>query len=260
MAVDWLLILVAGFAGSVHCVGMCGGFACAIGRDTRGRAATVRRHLLYNLGRVTSYAFIGAACGTLGLVLVGHDGGGAGASAAQRVLALMSGALMVLIGLQFLGVLAHGPARLGEVTERLARALRGALNVPGPAMPLAFGVLNGLLPCPLVYAFAAQAAASGGPAAGVSLMLLFGLGTFPAMLLSGWAAGGVRRVAASGWQAAAFRSGRAVVGRRAGGASAAALPRDWRVTGVRLAGAFIVALGLITFARGVLPMLAPHVH
>ena len=83
-------------------------------------------------------------------------------------------------------------------------------------------MLNGFLPCPLVYAFAAQAAGSGGALPGLLVMLAFGLGTFPAMLLV------------------------AALGDRLRGA--------WRRRGVDLAGALIVALGLITFARGVVPI------
>ena len=64
----YLVIFAAGFAGSFHCIGMCGGFACALGRDPRGRAATAERHLLYNLGRLTTYCFLGALAGALGEV------------------------------------------------------------------------------------------------------------------------------------------------------------------------------------------------
>ena len=46
----YAVLFVAGFAGSFHCVGMCGGFACALGRDPRGRAASLLRQLLYNTG------------------------------------------------------------------------------------------------------------------------------------------------------------------------------------------------------------------
>src|SRR3546814_9938372 len=63
---QYLLVFLAGLAGSLHCVGMCGGFACALGSDPRGRAATLRRQLLYNVGRVTTYMFLGALAGTLG--------------------------------------------------------------------------------------------------------------------------------------------------------------------------------------------------
>ena len=64
----YLVIFAAGFAGSFHCIGMCGGFACALGRDPRGRTATVERHLLYNTGRLTTYCFLGGIAGALGAV------------------------------------------------------------------------------------------------------------------------------------------------------------------------------------------------
>jgi uncharacterized protein len=242
----YLLVFLAGAAGSMHCIGMCGGFACAIGGDARGPAASVLRHALYNVGRLSSYAFIGALVGSAGLLLVG-PGGGTG-TAAQRALAVVSGLLMVYIGLQFLGWLetarAHGPG-----VQALAQALRTLVRAPARSAPLAMGVLNGLLPCPLVYAFAAQAAASGGPMQGLAIMAAFGLGTFPAMLAMGGVGLWLRRAGAAPRAQPIHASFLP--------AASMPLPRtDWRVLGVRAAGAFIVLLGLVTLARGVLPMSA----
>lgn len=216
----YILILFAGFAGSFHCVGMCSGFACAIGADSRGRRATVVRQLVYNIGRVTTYCFLGALAGWSGAALIAHsDSGFQSVVGAQRILAVASGALMLFIGLQFLGYFrrfAHKTSVFGG--QLLVPALRDLLKTPGPAAPLAFGVFNGFLPCPLVYAFVAQAAVSGGPLNGLLIMLAFGLGTFPAMLLVG------------------------ALGTRFG--------FDWRLRGVRVAGVFIVVFGLVTLLRG----------
>ena len=220
------LIFVAGLAGSMHCVGMCGGFACALAPDPRGRAATLRRHLAYNGARVFTYCFLGAVAGWIGGELL--------ASPAQRLLAIVSGALMVFFGLQFFGWFPRGAALpSGTIGIVDTSALRAVLKSPRRTAPLAFGVLNGLLPCPLVYAFAAQAASSGGALPGLGVMLAFGLGTFPAMLAMGGAGAWVRAGPTGGAR--------------------------WRLQGVRAAGAFIVLLGMITLARGVLPMSA-HVH
>ena len=129
--------------------------------------------------------------------------------------------------------------------------MRELLKTSGIAAPLAFGVLNGFLPCPLVYAFAAQAAASGGPASGFLTMAAFGLGTFPAMLMMGgigiW------------WRPGSRQPGVQAVPVSLHPARGAVLRSGWRVQGMRVAGGFIVVLGLITLARGVLPMTA-HVH
>jgi len=249
----YLLIFFAGLAGSMHCIGMCGGFACAMGADSRGRVATLHRHLIYNLGRLTTYCFLGALVGHLGVLLVGHSGDNTVASVAQRSLAVLSGSLMVYIGLQFFGYFRRsGHPFVGLGGEFLTRALGDLLKAPRHGAPLAFGVLNGFLPCPLVYALAAQAAVSGGPLPGFLTMAAFGLGTFPAMLMMGGI--GVWFRTDSGGSSVH----RIQVDSLRGGGSLGML-RDWRQYGVRIAGGFIMLLGLVTFARGLLPMSA-HMH
>jgi uncharacterized protein len=228
------LLFASGFAGSFHCIGMCGGFACALGRNPQGRAATVVRHLLYNSGRLTTYCFLGGLAGTLGQAICTPQGLAAPAFAGpldvgQRILAIVAGMLMIAMALQFFGLL-QGFHRLaaGFGGTTLAMSLRGLLNAPGPAAPLAFGVFNGFLPCPLVYAFAAQAASTAGALPGVLTMAAFGLGTFPAMLMMG------------------------SVGQLLG--------LQWRRRGVWFAGGAILLLGIVTLGRGVLPLAAHGWH
>ena len=141
---------------------------------------------------------------------------------AQRVLAIVAGLLMIAMALQFFGLLQrfHG-LTIGFGGSTLAMSLRNLLSSENRAAPIAFGVFNGFLPCPLVYAFAVQAASTAGAVSGFLVMLAFGLGTFPAMLMMG----GVGRM----------------------------LGPVWRQRGVWLAGGFILLLGLITLGRGVLP-------
>lgn len=223
---EYLVIFAAGMAGSFHCIGMCGGFACALGRDPRGTAATAERQLLYNVGRVTTYCFLGAVAGALGLAISGGS-----FDAAQRVLAIVAGLLMIVVALQFFGLL----QRLHTLTSgfnatRLAASLRNLLASKSRLTPVALGVFNGFLPCPLVYAFAAKAASTAGPLPGFLVMLAFGLGTFPAMLMMG----------SLGFM----------------------LSPVWRQRGVWVAASFLLVLGLITLGRGVLPMDAHigHAH
>jgi len=249
-------LFLAGFAGSLHCIGMCGAIACAAGADQRGRAAALRHQLLYNLGRITSYGFLGALVGYFGFLLVAECGDDSIVSVVQRGLAALSGVLLVVIGLQFFGVLGRRSHGLGAGGQMLAQALRALTRAPGAAAPLALGVFNGFLPCPLVYAVAAQAAISGGPASGLLTMLVFGLGTFPALLA----------VAAIGQRLTGNESGATPqpITIRFFARSLRGLSwRDWpgqvlRQHGVRVAGALIVLVGLITLARGLVPM--SHVH
>ena len=227
----YLLLFASGFIGSFHCVGMCGGFACALGRDPRGRAATVVRHLIYNTGRLTTYCFLGGVAGTLGQAFCTPQALSAPPFAGsldlgQRILAIVAGLLMIAMALQLFGLLiGFRRFALGFGSTTLALSLGRLLNAPGSVAALAFGVLNGFLPCPLVYAFAAQAASSAGALPGVLTMATFGLGTFPAMLMTG----GVGQF----------------------------LGRAWRHRGVWLAGGLILLFGLVTIGRALLPL---HVH
>ena len=228
----YLVIFAAGFAGSFHCIGMCGGFACALGRDPSGAATTVERHLLYNAGRLTTYCFLGGIAGALGQVLCTSRGIAVPVlngplDSAQRLLAVAAGLLMIAMALQLFGVLQRFHGVTIGFGSTLAVSLRSLLKAPSRAAPVAFGVFNGFLPCPLVYAFAVQAASTAGAVPGILVMLSFGLGTFPAMLMMG----GVGRM----------------------------LAPSWRQRGVWLAGSFILLLGLITLGRGMLPF-AAHVH
>ncbi len=244
---QYFLISLAGLAGSAHCLGMCGGFVCVMGRDPRSTAATLRRHLLYNFGRVTTYCFLGAMAGYASMLLAGYHAQPMVVETAQQMLAVFSGALMLYIGLQFFGLFRGGHWQpLGASAEYLAFLLRQLLKTPGPGASLALGALNGFLPCPLVYAFVLQAATCGSPLAGLLTMVAFGLGTFPAMLAMG---------AIGLWLRPAF----AQPGRAHASAHASLARFNWRRHSVRIAGAFIFVLGVITFARGVLPM-GVHMH
>src|SRR3546814_15386824 len=100
---QYLLVFLAGLAGSLHCVGLCGGFPCALGSDPRGRAAPLRRPLLYNVGRVTTYMFPGALAGSLCSALTTGSSAAQPLLLAKRGLAIVTGLLIVLIVYQFRG-------------------------------------------------------------------------------------------------------------------------------------------------------------
>lgn len=161
-----------GLAGSLHCAGMCGPLALALPHPGGGATGFVVSRLAYNSGRLVTYLAMGAVFGLLGrsLALVG----------VQRWLSIGAGSAM-LLGLLFASRLgARTPVVV--VVDRL-KATFGRLlqrrTLPSLAL---LGLLNGLLPCGLVYAAAAGAAATGGLLYAVGYMGLFGLGTLPLML------------------------------------------------------------------------------
>lgn len=152
--------ILAGLAGTPHCAGMCGGFAVACSRAPGEQAA-------WHLGRLSTYAALGAASGGLVGALPGPWWLGTA----------ISGALLVWFALR-LGGWVEGPSL--PVHGLLGGAGR-LLRRGGIPARLAFGALNGLLPCGLVYAALALAASAGSPLGGALTMLAFGVGTIPGL-------------------------------------------------------------------------------
>jgi sulfite exporter TauE/SafE len=194
-------MLAAGLASGVHCVGMCGGIVAAFDSKRFIRIKEPgrwKRHLAFNLGRISTYAAAGAAVGTLGAAAYA-----AGALPAQAMLHLAANVMLVLVGLYLAGadrLLAPLEALGMPLWRRLqplaARLLKARTEPRQSARTLARSYLAGLawgwLPCAMVYAALAAAAFSGGAAAGALGMAAFGLGTLPFLLGAGWLASRLR--------------------------------------------------------------------
>ena len=176
----YALIFLGGLAGSLHCVGMCGGFPLALAGTAPSR--NLIRQLLYNVGRLNTLVFIGALSGALGAVFVAAGP----VRRLEQVLAILAGTFMIAVGLEVLGVLAQITTRGAALAQAtVGRMLGGVMRSRSLAAPLALGVFNAFLPCQLIYAFAARAASTASVTEGMLTMLCFGLGTVPAMLSLG---------------------------------------------------------------------------
>lgn len=186
---SFIAALLVGLLGGVHCVGMCGGIVGALTfglpAEVRASPARVFPYLLaYNLARISAYTLAGALMGGLGWLamdLVAFH-------AAQQVLQVLAGLFMVMLGLYLAGWWA-GLARVeragGVIWRRIEPFARRLLPVRSPRQALMLGFLWGWLPCGLVYSTLIWALASGHPAQGALLLLGFGLGTLPNLLLMG---------------------------------------------------------------------------
>jgi len=191
-----LAALVAGFLGSTHCVGMCGGIASALTLGTAPRtgprtARVVGFALLYNLGRIASYGLAGALAGTLGLWL----GDVIDVGDWSRWLRLATGLVMIAIGLQVavnLRLLQPLEALGLRFWQHLAPIARRLMPVRSPLHALALGALWGWLPCGLVYSMLLTASVAGSAPGGAMVMLAFGAGTLPAMVGTTSMAGALR--------------------------------------------------------------------
>jgi sulfite exporter TauE/SafE len=181
---EWILVLGGGLLGSSHCLGMCGGFALAIGASASGTRANVNRQVAYSLGRIFTYVCLGAAEGYGGLRLVR---GVPEYVNAQAMLAVVAGSLLIVQGLLATGWLPLGRGRAGGPCLA-GGILQGFLTAPGPRNVFLAGMFTGFLPCGLLYAYLSLAAATSDVVSGGLLMALFGLGT--TSLLVGLGCGG----------------------------------------------------------------------
>lgn len=188
-SIDIVSLITIAFLGSVgHCIGMCGGIVIAYssakidGNSPKLSQALV--HLTYSLGRVTTYVAIGAVFGAIGGVFSMNG-------IAIATLTILAGIFMVLAGLSligkfnFLSKLEHSFSK----TLWYQKVFRKTIASKSIASFYTLGLLNGLLPCGLVYFFAVTAASTGSPIWGALVMLIFGLSTIPSLFTLGFFSG-----------------------------------------------------------------------
>lgn len=186
---SFIAAFLVGLLGGVHCIGMCGGI---VGALTFGLPAEVRQSptrvfpylLAYNVARISAYTLAGALMGALGWMATGL----VALNAVQQMLQVIAGLFMVMLGLYLAGWwmgLARVEQAGGVVWRRVEPFARRMLPVRSPRQALILGFLWGWLPCGLVYSTLVWALASGSPAQGALLLLGFGLGTLPNLMLMG---------------------------------------------------------------------------
>ena len=178
-----MLLFAASLLGSAHCIGMCGPYVAMCTAQFVPRGSTVAARfflrLVFNLGRIATYGVIGLIVGAFGQIALAF----AARVGLNGMVAIAAGAAAVLFGLSLMGWI-RDPARLAAYAgvDRVLRAGRTRLTQASPMVaPLFLGMLQGWLPCALVYAAASRAAVAGSAGMGALTMLIFGLGTLPAV-------------------------------------------------------------------------------
>lgn len=214
-----LAVFLTGLLGGVHCAGMCGGIVSALGMLNQrpvpgslnipvkvvGGQAPVSEAgsafaavAAYNLGRITTYALLGALAGGVGSVAWMMQS----MLPVQQTAFFLSNLLVVLMGLYVIGF-----KRIGAVAESWGKHLWRYIRPVATARLTGSGFLNsvlagslwGLVPCGLVYAVLSAALVSGGWYQGGLLMLAFGLGTLPNLMLLGLSGQWLGRVSRNRW-------------------------------------------------------------
>ena len=183
----YLTLFIIGLVGSVHCASMCGGITCALNlalhQSQRERPLALALCVVgYQAGRILSYVIAGT-------LVAGLAGAALAFSPRQEWLMyghLIQALVLILLGLYLSGIW-RGPLaaleRLGlSFWQFLSPVRKRVFPVRGPSGALAMGMIWGWLPCGLTYSALVSAMASAEPATGALYMLMFGLGTLPALL------------------------------------------------------------------------------
>jgi len=169
---DYEIAFALGLLGSLHCAAMCGPLMLALPAAHGGPARFVTGRMVCQLGRIATYCLLGVVAGLAGKSIY---------------LAGLQRWLSIALGLAILaGFLASKKISLAAPVVRLVVRLKAAMSAQLRRRSLRslalLGLLNGLLPCGLVYVAMAGAAARGTIPGGIGYMTAFGLGTVPAML------------------------------------------------------------------------------
>lgn len=164
-----------GLIGSFHCIGMCGPIAIALPLGAGGFGSRFTGTLLYNIGRILTYGVLGALFGLLGK---GFEMAGI-----QRWVSIFAG--LVMIGWVIFPWLFQKQYKnlnlSGNIVSKLVYKLKKLFGKHSYTNLFLIGLLNGLLPCGLVYVAIAGAINTNDPMMGILFMVLFGLGTIPIM-------------------------------------------------------------------------------
>lgn len=181
---SFLAIFLASLLGSLHCPGMCGGFAIYNSASSTNKW---QANIFYNFGRLITYTSSGLLAGAIGSVLnnvamfVGFT----------NIIAILVGLIMIFWGVKIfltgsqLKITESKNPYWNKITSLYKSVLHNKFSLPQKTRSLLLGMITTLLPCGWLYSFLAISAASADPIKGTIIMSLFWLGTLPAMLATG---------------------------------------------------------------------------
>jgi sulfite exporter TauE/SafE len=169
---------IIGLVGSLHCIGMCGPIVVALPVKGFSTFRLIITRLLYNIGRVITYSFLGLLFGILGknLNILGL----------QQITSIVFGAIMILVVITP-SKIKNSISRVSVVSSANGLLKKGFSKLISKQSAESFfliGILNGFLPCGFVYVGIAGALVTGSLMNAVIYMFLFGLGTIPVMFLT----------------------------------------------------------------------------
>ncbi|MEJ7693116.1 sulfite exporter TauE/SafE family protein [Daejeonella sp.] len=169
------LAFFTGLFGSLHCVAMCGPLVVAIPFPGGAWYSLVQK-IIYQLGRILTYSFLGFIAGSLGSLF--------NILGLQQALSFVSGSILLIIA--FYHFSGHTSVRTNKFYQKVFTPLAKFMGtwMSKPYGGFFAGLLHGLIPCGMVYMAIAGSLNTGSSFSGSEFMFYFGLGTTPLLLLS----------------------------------------------------------------------------
>ena len=188
-ATTLVALFFLGLSGTGHCIGMCGPLVFAF----PGKTGKLSAHLCYHAGRLTTYTIAGIGLGSIGLAVakISLVAGFDYLTAITRIqvfFSLLAGAFLLIFGLGQLGLTRHPTLITVATPDKIPGfryLVRSAFLKSNPALMALTGLFMGFLPCGLSYAAFSRALTASRPLEGGAILLAFGAGTLPGLLLVG---------------------------------------------------------------------------
>ena len=166
---------ILGLTSNFHCIGMCGPIALAVPVNRKNNATILFGAFQYNLGRIISYSLLGIVVGMIGLSI--HTFG------VLQWLSILSGIFLIIFAWRkYLSSFFTSHLPTLPIQKHLNTALGKVIRSKSPLKLSFLGLLNGFLPCGMVYAALLNALLTGDVAGSALAMVFFGIGTLPAMV------------------------------------------------------------------------------
>lgn len=179
--------LILGITSNLHCIGMCGPIAMAIPVDRTSNWTILGGILQYNLGRILTYSLLGILVGSIGVTIETFG--------FLQWLSIIAGVFMILFAWRkWLAAKLDANLPMFGIQRWVGHGLGKVIASRSPFKIPLLGMLNGMLPCGMVYVAMINALLAGNPLSSAGAMAVFGLGTLPAMIAVGFAA---NRISAS---------------------------------------------------------------
>ncbi len=173
--------LILGITSNLHCIGMCGPIAMAIPVNRTNNWTILAGILQYNFGRVLTYMFLGLIVGSIGISV--------NTLGILQWISIISGIFLIVYAWRkWFSVHLSGRLPNLGIQKLISKNIGRVLKSEMPFKPLFLGLLNGFLPCGMVYIALMNAILGGHPYTSALAMMAFGIGTLPSMIAIGFMA------------------------------------------------------------------------